>query len=205
MWLKLNKENIAKKISNSIIKLVIYVILYVITSGIVQYIFTNLLPSINIDIAQYSVYAQILLALGFGYLIINGISNITYLITLSKYNSSTAIAIRNVIKIVGIGGLAAGIAGGVAGGAAGVALGGFLGMVVGFASQQVLGQAISGLFILLVRPFKIGDKVIIAGEDGTIEDVSTLFTKIVKPDGVKVLIPNSSILGGKIYLKTKEG
>ncbi|MEM1670367.1 MAG: mechanosensitive ion channel [Candidatus Methanomethylicaceae archaeon] len=142
--------------------------------------------------------------MGFGYLIINGISNIAYLITLSKYNNSTAIAIRNVIKIVGIGGLAAGIAGGVAGGAAGVALGGFLGMVVGFASQQVLGQAISGLFILLVRPFKISDKVIIAGEDGTIEDVSTLFTKIVKPDGVKVLIPNSSILGGKIYLKTKE-
>jgi len=46
----------------------------------------------------------------------------------------------------------------IAGGAAGVALGGFIGMVIGFASQQVLGQAISGLFILISRPFKISDQ-----------------------------------------------
>jgi small-conductance mechanosensitive channel len=49
----------------------------------------------------------------------------------------------------------AAIAGGVAGGAAGVALGGFIGLVVGFASQQVLGQAVAGLFLLIARPFKI--------------------------------------------------
>jgi len=106
---------------------------------------------------------------------------------------------------VGIGALAAAIAGGVAGGAAGVALGGFLGIVVGFASQQVLGQAIAGLFLLIARPFKIGDKVVIAGEDGVVEDVATLFTIVNKADGVKVLIPNSAIIGGKIYLKPKEG
>jgi small-conductance mechanosensitive channel len=89
----------------------------------------------------------------------------------------------------------------VAGGAAGVALGGFIGLVVGFASQQVLGQAIAGLFILITRPLKIGDKVVLGGDEGIVEDVSTLFTTIVKPDGVKVLIPNNSILGAKIYMK----
>jgi small conductance mechanosensitive channel len=87
------------------------------------------------------------------------------------------------------------------GGAAGVALGGFIGLVVGFASQQVLGQAIAGLFILITRPLKIGDKVVLGGDEGIVEDVSTLFTTIVKPDGVKVLIPNNSILGAKIYMK----
>jgi small conductance mechanosensitive channel len=89
----------------------------------------------------------------------------------------------------------------VAGGAAGVALGGFIGLVVGFASQQVLGQAIAGLFILITRPLKIGDKVVLGGDEGIVEDVSTLFTTIVKPDGVKVLTPNNSILGAKIYIK----
>jgi small conductance mechanosensitive channel len=96
------------------------------------------------------------------------------------------------VKIIGVGALVAAIAGGVAGGAAGVALGGFIGLVVGFASQQVLGQAIAGLFILITRPLKIGDKVVLGGDEGIVEDVSTLFTTIVKPDGVKVLIPNNS-------------
>jgi small-conductance mechanosensitive channel len=76
-------------------------------------------------------------------------------------------------------------------------------MVVGFASQQVLGQAIAGLFLLIARPFRVGDAVIIAGEDGTIEDVSTLFTIVRKADGITVLIPNNAIIGGKIYLKPK--
>ncbi|MGC9105775.1 MAG: mechanosensitive ion channel domain-containing protein, partial [Thermoprotei archaeon] len=109
-------------------------------------------------------------------------------------------SIRNVIKIIGIGALFASIAGAVAGGAAGVALGGFLGMVIGFASQQVLGQAVSGLFLLLARPFKIGDHVNVTGEDGIVEDVSSLFTVIKKSDGTTVLIPNNSIIGNKIYL-----
>jgi small-conductance mechanosensitive channel len=91
----------------------------------------------------------------------------------------------------------------VAGGAAGVALGGFMGMVVGFASQQALGQAIAGLLLLIARPFKIGDNVVLAGEDGVVEDVSTLFTAIIKADNVRVPIPNNSIIGGKIYLKPK--
>ena len=79
-----------------------------------------------------------------------------------------------------------------------------MGMAVGFAFQQVLGQAIAGLFLLIARPFKIGDAVVIAGEDGVVDDVATLFTRVVKADGVVVLIPNNTIIGGKIYLKPKK-
>ncbi|MEM3988504.1 MAG: mechanosensitive ion channel [Sulfolobales archaeon] len=191
--------------SKAITRTVVYVVLYVVVSAIVQYVFASLLPSFKIEIAEYSVYAQILIAVAFGYLIVTSIANVFYWLTRAKYDHPTAAAIRNVVRIVGIGALAAAIAGGVAGGVAGVALGGFLGIVIGFASQQVLGQAIAGLFLLIARPFKIGDKVVIAGEDGVVEDVATLFTVVNKADGVKVLIPNSAIIGGKIYLKPKEG
>jgi small-conductance mechanosensitive channel len=47
-------------------------------------------------------------------------------------------------------------------------------MVIRFATQQVLGQAIAGLFVLLVRPIKIGDKVNVAGEAGIVEDLNPL-------------------------------
>jgi small conductance mechanosensitive channel len=47
----------------------------------------------------------------------------------------------------------AALAGAVSGGAAAAALGGFIGLVKGFATQQVLGQAVAGTFLLLARPF----------------------------------------------------
>ncbi|MEM1655421.1 MAG: mechanosensitive ion channel [Nitrososphaerota archaeon] len=123
-----------------------------------------------------------------------------YWSTIGKYGHSTAAAIRNVVRFMGIGGMLAAIAGG----AAGVTLGSFIGMVIGFASQQVLGQTMAGLFLLIARPSKIGDSMIIAGEEGVVEDITTLFTMLSKADGIKVLIPNNAIIGEKILLKPRE-
>ncbi|MCS7098645.1 MAG: mechanosensitive ion channel family protein [Candidatus Methanomethyliaceae archaeon] len=180
-----------------LLKVIFYITTYIIIAALIQWIFKGLLANMQ----EYLVYAQILLSLGFGYLIVDSIAAFFYQLIRIKYNHPTAAAIKNIIKIIGIGGMVAAIAGGVAGGAAGVALGGFMGLVIGFASQQILGQAISGLFLLIARPFKIGDKCILAGEEGIVEDVSILFTKITKMDGSKVFIPNNSIVGSKIILK----
>ncbi|MBS7612271.1 mechanosensitive ion channel [Candidatus Bathyarchaeota archaeon] len=196
---QLSGEEVTKKASAAMARIVLYVVLYVIVAAIVQGIFTSfLLPFID-----YVAYVQILLAVSFGYLIVSGVATFFYWSMRVKYDHATAAAIRNVVRIIGIGALVAAIAGGVAGGAAGVALGGFIGMVIGFACQQVLGQAIAGLFLLIARPFKIGDEVGLAGEDGVIDDVATLFTSVIKADGLKVLIPNNAIIGSKIYLKPK--
>jgi len=106
-----------------------------------KYIIRSVLPTYKIMIVDYEGSVQILLALAFGYLIVSAVARFFYWSTVVKYGHSTAAAVRDVVRIVGIGAMVAAISGGVAGGAAGVALGGFLGMVVGFASQQVLGQA----------------------------------------------------------------
>lgn len=195
----------AKNASAAIARTVLYIVLYVVVSALVKFFISDvLLKRFGIDVTAYEVYVQILLALAFGYLIITSIAWFFYWSTRPKYGHPTAAAIRNVVRIIGIGAMVAAIAGGVAGGAAGVALGGFLGMVIGFASQQVLGQAIAGLFLLIARPFRIGDAVIVAGEDGVVEDVSTMFTVVKKADGITVLIPNNTIIGSKIYLKPKK-
>jgi small-conductance mechanosensitive channel len=195
---------VTKESSRALVKVVVHIVLYVVVSAVIQYVLVDLLPMLfGINVKDYLVYVNILLSLAFGYLIVSGIANFIYWTCRVKHPHPTAAAVRNVIKIIGIGGLAAAIAGGVAGGAAGVALGGFLGMVIGFATQQVLGQAVSGLFVLIIRPFKINDYVNIAGEEGVVEDVATLFTIVVKEDGTRVLIPNNSVIGGKIYVKKK--
>jgi len=180
----------------------VYIVLYVVVAALVNDLITRVLPDLGVTVsANYVPYVNILMALAFGYLIVNAFANVVYWSVRARLPHSTASAVKNMLRLVGFGGLAAAIAGGVAGGAAGVALGGFLGLVVGTATQNVLGQAVAGLFLLISRPFKSGDKVNISSEDGTVDEVTTLFTIVVKDDGTKVLIPNNSVVGTKISIK----
>ncbi len=198
------EENIKSNLGKSMLKLVVYIVLYVLVAAIVQFIISALITKIYPGIVSYSSYIQILLALAFGYLIVVAFANVIYWNLRLKYTHETSAAIRNVMKIVGIGAILASIAGAVAGGAAGVALGGFIALVIGFGTQQIMGQAIAGMFLLLSRPFKINDPVTLSGETGVVQDIDTLFTKVLKDDGTVVLIPNNSIIGNKIYLLKKK-
>ena len=194
-----DKAEIAGNVAKAMVKVVLYIVLYVAVAAIIQWLFTSFMLQFGINIVDYIGYIQVLLAIAFGYLIVSGIASFFYWSMRAKYEHATAAAVRNIVKIIGVGALVAAIAGG----AAGVALGGFIGIVIGFASQQILGQAVAGLFLLISRPYKIGDPVVLSGEDGVVDDVTTLFTAVMKGDGTRVLIPNNSIVGSKIYLKPK--
>ncbi|MEZ0289685.1 MAG: mechanosensitive ion channel domain-containing protein [Sulfolobales archaeon] len=195
-----SSEKVHTKVGSAIAGLVIWIVIYIIVSALINVMLVSFLQGVGVNIGDYMPYINIGLALLFGYFIVRSFSDIIYWTLRARYEHSQAAAVRNVFMIVGIGALLAGIAGGVAGGAAGVALGGFIGIVVGFASQQVLGQAVAGLFMLLARPVGIGDKASIAGDTGVIEDISALFIKIRRDDGTLALIPNNMAIGSKIYV-----
>lgn len=190
----------------ALMRLFLYIVFYVVFGALINDLLSRVLPSVGYALPPtYIPYVNILLALGFGYLIVTAFSNVVYWSLRVGLPHPTASAFRSMVRIVGFGALIAAIAGGVAGGAAGVALGGFLGLVVGQATQGTLGQAVSGLFLLISRPFKVGDKVTLSSEDGKVEDISTLFTTIVKDDGKKVLLPNNSVVGTKIIIHPEQG
>ncbi|WP_440059092.1 mechanosensitive ion channel domain-containing protein [Thermogladius sp. 4427co] len=202
----------ADSLGKALGRVVLYAILVAIVMGILQWFFTQGLQMLYqatglggfLVLQDYAVYVYIIVLLVLGYLIVNAIAELFFAMLRPKYGVSTAAAVRSMIRIIGLGALLAGIAGGVAGGAAGVALGGFIGLVIGFATQQVLGQAVAGLFILLARPFKIGDLVDIAGESEVrVKDISTLFTLVQRKDGPEVLIPSNMIIGSKIVVRER--
>lgn len=193
-------------------KITLYVIIAVIVLGIVQWFFTHgvdaLVSAMGIQglaaLKDYGVYVYVLVLLIVGWMTVNAVSQALYVITKRRYDESTAAAVRSIVRIIGLGGLLAGIAGAAAGGAAGVALGGFIGLVVGFATQQVLGQAVAGMFILLARPFKINDVIDVTGEsEVVVKDITTMFTIVRRPDGNEVLIPSSMIIGQKIVIRKR--
>lgn len=71
--------------------------------------------------------------------------------------------------------------------------GGIIGIVIGFAAQASISNLISGILLLLERPFKIGDFIHVGDVVGAVVEVGLLSTTIVTWEGVKVRIPSSEL------------
>ena len=84
----------------------------------------------------------------------------------------------------------------------GATLGGFLGLLLGMASKELIGNAISGIFVIITKPFRIGDEVNVAGGEGKVVDIKMMYTVIEKEEQ-KILVPNSKIIGNVIKVKRK--
>ncbi|MDH7593456.1 MAG: mechanosensitive ion channel family protein [Methanomicrobiales archaeon] len=76
--------------------------------------------------------------------------------------------------------------------------GGFGALVIGFASQSVVTNLVSGLFLIIERPVKIGDQVNIGGVEGYVEDIRVLSTIMRGYDGVYVRVPNEKVFTSTI-------
>lgn len=71
--------------------------------------------------------------------------------------------------------------------------GGIAGIVIGFASQSIIGNLISGIFLMIERPMKIGNAVEIDGTVGVVEDIKIISTTIRTWDGIRIRMPNEKI------------
>lgn len=72
---------------------------------------------------------------------------------------------------------------------------GVLAIIIGFASQQAFSNIISGIFIAIFKPFRIGDRVKLIGNEtiGIIEDITLRHTMIRTFENKRILVPNSVI------------
>ena len=71
---------------------------------------------------------------------------------------------------------------------------GILAIIVGFAGQQAFANIISGIFIIIFKPFRVGD-IIRMGDNffGTVEDITLRHTVILNFENKRIIIPNSVI------------
>jgi small-conductance mechanosensitive channel len=76
--------------------------------------------------------------------------------------------------------------------------GGIIGVVLGFATQRVGSNLVSGLFLMIERPFKIGHTVLIDGNSGVVQDINAFSTVIRNFEGNFVRIPNEKVFTSTI-------
>lgn len=72
------------------------------------------------------------------------------------------------------------------------------GVAIGAAWSGMLGNFAAGAFMLVLRPFKVGDFVSIGGVVGTVRELGLFATTIVTPDNVVTLMGNGKIFGDTI-------
>jgi small conductance mechanosensitive channel len=66
--------------------------------------------------------------------------------------------------------------------------------ILGLAAQQALSNIVSGVFIVIFKPFRVGDFITIADQYvGTVEDITLRHTVIVNFENRRIIIPNSII------------
>jgi small-conductance mechanosensitive channel len=82
---------------------------------------------------------------------------------------------------------------------------GAAGLAIGLALKDSLSNTASGVMLIVLRPFRIGDAVKVAGEEGVVQSVHIFQTKLVTPDNREIILPNSQITSAPIVNYTGRG
>ena len=80
---------------------------------------------------------------------------------------------------------------------------GVFALAFGLAFQDILKNFIAGIFLLLERPFRIGDEITADNRTGVVENVEMRTTTLRTEDGEEVLIPNSLVYTSTIVNRTR--
>jgi len=85
------------------------------------------------------------------------------------------------------------------------ALGAVLMVGIGFGLQNITQNFISGLIILLERPIKVGDLVIVQGVSGRVIEIGARSTLIHTRDDVAIIVPNSQFISEQVVNESFSG
>ncbi len=84
-----------------------------------------------------------------------------------------------------------------------LATAGIAAVAIGLAAQETLGNLIAGISILADAPYKVGDYIVLDGQDrGRVTRIGLRSTRILTRDDVEVNVPNSMVARSKIVNET---
>lgn len=79
---------------------------------------------------------------------------------------------------------------------------GITSVAIGFAFKDILQNWLAGLLLLIRRPFRIGDEIVVNGYEGRVEWIETRATMIRTYDGRRAIIPNADVFTNAVTVNT---
>ena len=75
---------------------------------------------------------------------------------------------------------------------------GVVGLAIGFAAQKLVANLMSGVLIAAQRPYRIGHWIETSDNLGKVEEVGLRATRLITPDGRRILVPNGGLYDSHI-------
>ena len=69
---------------------------------------------------------------------------------------------------------------------------------IGFGLQSIVRNLVSGIILLIERPVKVGDRVIVGDRDGVVDRITIRSTTVMTYSNVGIVIPNEELIAGQV-------
>jgi small conductance mechanosensitive channel len=162
------------------------------------YTLSPLIPSWSVA------YIEIAIFLIIGYFFIEIVSNLAFQMT-STYFGNTAHSVKILIRIASAIVITAIVISYLSSDplvAASITT--VTGLVIGFASQSLIGNLIAGLYLASTRPFKVGDNITVFGNTGLIYEIGLLYSRLLSSTGDVIIASNNSLVSATVIVHKNE-
>ena len=78
-----------------------------------------------------------------------------------------------------------------------------IGLVIGLSLQDILKNFFAGVWVLVERPFRIGDTIEVSGSSGVVEEIAFRTTMLKTDDGREVIVPNGVFMTSSVTNLTR--